>query len=63
MENVFFKGEHTGAGVFVHSGEARQTVTAVAARKVDTHGVGLAVMHLSRTLVDICGETEQIHGD
>lgn len=43
----------TGAGVFVHSDEAWQAVTAMAARQVDTHRVGLAVMHLGRTLINI----------
>ena len=43
----------TGAGVLVHSDEAWQTVTAMAAGQVDAHRVGLAVMHLRRTLVNI----------
>lgn len=43
----------TSAGVLVHSGEACQTVTAMAAGQVDTHGVGLAVVHLGGALVDI----------
>lgn len=42
-----------GAGVFVHSDEAWQTVTAMAAGQVDTHRVGLAVMHLGHTLINI----------
>lgn len=50
----------TCAGVFIHSNEAWQTVTAMAARQVDTHSVGLAVMHLGHTLVDIWGQTKQI---
>lgn len=42
-----------GAGVFIHPDEAWQTVTAMAAGQVDTHCVGLAVMHLGRTLINI----------
>lgn len=30
------------------------------ARQVDAHRVGLAVMHLGGTLINICGQTEQI---
>lgn len=52
--------DFTGAGVFIHSDEAWQTVTAMAAGQVDTHSVGLAVMHLGWTLIDICGQKEQI---
>lgn len=51
---------HTGTGVFVHSDEASQTVTAMAAGQVDTHCVRLAVMHLGCTFINICGQTEQI---
>ena len=50
----------TGAGVFIHSDEAWQTVTAMAAGQVDAHRVGLAVMHLGRTLINIWGQTEHI---
>lgn len=31
----------------------------MAAGQVDTHRVGLAVMHLRGALVDVCGRTEQ----
>ena len=52
VSNVF-ASRHTGAGVFVHSDEAWQTVTAMAAGQVDARRVGLAVMHLGRTLINI----------
>lgn len=32
----------------------------MAAGQVDTRRVGLAVVHLGRTLIDICGQTKQI---
>ncbi len=53
---------HTSAGVFVHSDEAWQTVTAMAAGQVDTHRVGLAVMHLGRTFINIWGQTSRYSG-
>lgn len=50
---MFHASGRTGAGVFIHSDEAWQAVTAMTAGQVDTHCVGLAVVHLRRTLIDI----------
>lgn len=55
VSNVF-ACRRTGAGVFVHSDEAWQTVTAMAAGQVDASRVGLAVMHLGCTLINIWGQ-------
>lgn len=55
--NIKIVGRHTSAGVFIHSGETWQAITPMVARKVDAHRVGLTVMHLRCTLINICGKT------
>lgn len=52
-EMHLYSGLHTSAGVLVHSDESWQAVAEMAAWQVDTHCVGLAVMHLGCTLINI----------
>lgn len=44
----------TCAGEVVHPCVSRGAVAAVGAGQVDAHGVGVAVMHLGCTLINVC---------
>lgn len=46
--------ELTCAGEVIQAHVARHAVAAVGAGQVDAHGVGVAVMHLGGTLIDVC---------
>lgn len=48
----------TCAGVVIDPNEARQAVTAIGAREVHTHSVGMAVVHLGGALINIWGKKQ-----